>query len=142
MKNRRLKQFGISLTVILSLFASVIAACACSHHSAVAENHAVSCHQMTGEMNDSQQLQSNNAAQIVNVSGNCNCLAKTSQALFVNKFENINIQKILAPQNLTTKAAKSIEIAEIAPAKFHFENHFYNSNYLQRLTPPRAPPVL
>ena len=44
MKSVKLKQFAVSLLAILSLFASSVSACACSHHQEKPEVSPASCH--------------------------------------------------------------------------------------------------
>ena len=141
MKNRRLKQFILSLSIVLSLFASsVSAACACSHHGQMsAENHVASCHQMT--MNEPETEQVSGSDEMPHVDIGCHCFIKTAQPFVVGKSETVKSQKNLAVLPLVSKTEKTSVVAKIAPIKSHFERHFYNSNYLRKLLPARAPPI-
>ncbi len=141
MKNQRLQQFILSLSVVLSLFASsVSAAHYCSHHGQTgAENHAASCHQMT--MNDAEYVEVSASDEAVSVDVGCHCFVKISPPFVVGKSETVKIQKNLAVLPLVVKTEKTVVVALIAPVKSHFGRHFYNSNYLLKLLPARAPPV-
>lgn len=141
MKNQRLQQFVFSLSVVLSLLvSSVSAAHFCLHHGQrSAENHAASCHQMT--MNDAENAQVSASDEAACVDVGCHCFVKTSQPFVVGKSETVKTQKNLAVLPLVVKTEKAVAVAPIAPIKSHFERHFYNSNYLRKLLPARAPPV-
>lgn len=141
MKSRRLKQIFLSLCVVLSLFASSVAACACSHHLLEAEVHAVSCHQMS-EAEDSQAEQSKDVSQFETVAERCNCFAKTSQPSVVNKAKNLKLQNHSLILPSLPKVERYEAIVEIVSVKASLTTRFYNSNYLDKLKPARAPPVL
>lgn len=143
MKVRRLQKFVLSFGIILSLFVSAFAACACSHHvSAKAEDHAPSCHQTSHENEQSKVDETETENRFPAVSENCNCFVKTSQPFVIGKSENVKIQKVSAVLPVQIKTENYKLISKTETAKVHFEYHFYNSNYLKKLTPPRAPPVL
>lgn len=142
MKHRRLKQFGISLIIVLSLSANLLASCACSHHSAQTEARAVSCHQMTGDADEMPMSSSDNAAQTIGISDKCHCFVKTAQPFVDNKINTVKMQKLTALLPVLPKATMVDEIAAVRSVKTVLTTHFYNSNYLDKLTPARAPPVL
>ena len=143
MKERRLQKFILSFGIILSLLTSALAACACSHHaSGGAKEHAESCHQANQKIVETEISESDTQNSLPAVSENCICLAKTFQPFVAGKSENIKTQKTLAILPIQIKAENSQSVLENEPAKVHFTHHFYNSNYLEKLTSPRAPPVL
>ncbi len=139
-RNRRLKQFGMSLVIVMSLFASTFAACACRR--ADMEDHTFSCHQMTGAMEESPNLSTDEAKKFTNISENCNCFAKISQPFVVNKSADFKSQKHPAILFSMPKVENTNLILTIVSVKTSFANRFYNSNYLRKLTPARAPPVV
>ncbi len=141
MKNQQIKRIAFCLSIFLSLFASSIAACTCGHHQVKAENHAPSCHQTTTETENQQTLNSAQARLSEKIDVNCDCFVKTFQPFVVGKSKNIKAQKNLAVLPLLIKPERFDVTSEVSSAKFHFEYYFYNSNYLKKLTPPRAPPV-
>ena len=143
MSFRRLQKFVLSFGIILSLLTSALAACACSHHvSAKTDNHAPSCHQTSHESEKSEVSKNQTENKIPAVSENCSCFVKVVQPFVIGKSENVKTQKILAvlPFQIKTESYKSV--VENETAKVHFEYYFYNSNYLEKLTSPRGPPVL
>lgn len=143
MKSRRLQKFILSFGIILSLAASSLAACVCSHHAiAKAEDHAPSCHQTSHQTEQTQAENSETKNAFPVIGESCNCFVKISQPFIVGKSENIKAQKTLAilPDRIKVETFELNSKNETA--KIHFEYHFYNSNYLRRLTPSRAPPVL
>lgn len=143
MKYQRIKMTVLSLCVVLSLFASAIAACACPHHQKKSENHNESCHQqMTRETQDSEFSNSNEAAQTSKIDADCACFVKSAQPFVVGKIENVKNQKNSAVLPSIVKFDNRIRISTVTAAKFEREHHFYNSNYLEKLKPSRAPPVL
>lgn len=143
MKFRRLQKFILSFGVILSLAASSLAACACSHHAAVkAENHAPSCHQTSHKTGQTQTENSETKNNFPEIGESCNCFVKISQPFIIGKSENVKAKKNPAIPPVEIKAETRETLPENAAAEIHFEYHFYNSNYLKTLTPPRAPPFL
>lgn len=143
MKNRRLQKFILSLGIILSLVTSTLAACACSHHAAgEAQEHTASCHQENHQTEETEISAAEHEKEISAVSENCICVVKTFQPFVVGKSENVKTHKTLAVLPVQIKAERRQPILENETAKVHFAFHFYNSNYLEKLTSPRAPPVL
>lgn len=143
MKSRRLQKFILSFGIILSLAASSLAACVCSHHAiAKAQEHATSCHQISHKTEQNQAENAETKSNFPEIGESCNCFAKVSQPFIVGKSENVKTQKTLAILPVQTKAETLELVSKNDSAKIHFEYHFYNSNYLRKLTPPRAPPVL
>lgn len=143
MKSRRLQKFILSFGIILSLFASSLAACVCSHHAiAKAKDHAPSCHQTSHKTEQTQAENSEKKNNFPVIEESCNCFVKVSQPFIVGKSENVKAQKTPAILPDQTKVETFELTSKNETAKIHFEYHFYNSNYLKKLTPPRAPPVL
>lgn len=143
MKFRRLRKFILSFGVILSLAASSLAACVCSHHTPIkAEDHVPSCHQTAPKNHQTETIENDSKNRFPVIEESCNCFVKISQPFIIGKSENVKVQKTLA----ILPAQIKVEIFELTSKKetpkVHFEYHFYNSNYLKKLTPPRAPPVL
>ena len=139
MKNWRLKQLALSLSIVLSLFVSSMAACACSHHQSKAETHTPSCHQSSQE--NQQTVAGDETKPSVQIGIACNCFIKTAAPFAASKFENFKTQKTQAVLIALPKAEKLDLISQSASAKFHRTYYFYNSNYLRKNTPPRAPPA-
>ena len=128
---------------MLSLLISSLAACACSHHTADgAEEHAESCHQSNHKNEKAEISESETENNFPAVSEDCVCIVKTFQPYVIGKSENVKTQKNLAFLPIQLKAESYNTILEKDTAKVHFAYHFYNSNYLEKLTSPRAPPVL
>ena len=143
MKLQKLQKFILSFGVILSLAASSLASCACSHHAAVkAENHAPSCHQTAPKNLQAETVESDSKNKFPLIEESCNCFVKISQPFIVGKTENVKANKTLAVLPDQIKVETFELTSKNEPSKIHFQYHFYNSNYLKKLTPPRAPPVL
>lgn len=141
MRLLKLKQFAASLLVVLALFLSSAAAiCACSHHGTKAEKHVPSCHQVSPE--NEQTADTNEIPTSPKLGVACNCFVKTAQPFTVSKSENLKIQKTQAILVALPGAEKLDLIAQTASVKFHYTYYFYNSNYLSKQTPSRAPPAL
>ncbi len=138
-----MQKFVLSFGIVLSLLTSALAACACSHHvAAVNENHAPSCHQVSHETEQAEVSETKTANKFPVVSENCNCFVKNVQPSIVGKSENVKTQECPAILPTQIKAENYRSATETDSANVHFEYHFYNSNYLEKLTSPRAPPVL
>ena len=71
----------------------------------------------------------------------CGCVYGTSQPFVVGKSENVKDQDVLAALPEFPAAKVEIKFVEISFEKIYFTARFYNSNYLKRLSPSRAPPV-
>lgn len=144
MKSRRPQKFILSVGIIFSLFASSLAACVCSHHAlaAKADDHAPSCHQTSHKSEETITENSETKNNFPAIGENCNCFVKISQPFIVGKSENVKTQKVSAILPVQIKVETFELTSKNESAKIHFEYHFYNSNYLRRLTPPRAPPIL
>jgi hypothetical protein len=143
MKFRQLQKFILNFGMILSLAASSLAACLCSHHAvAKAKDHTPSCHQTAPKNDQTETVENDSKNQFPVVGESCNCFVKISQPFIVGKSENVKAQKTLAILPGQIRAGTFELTSKNETPKMHFEYHFYNSNYLKELTPPRAPPVL
>jgi hypothetical protein len=143
MKFRQLQKFILSFGMILSLAASSLAACVCSHHAvAKAKDHTPSCHQTTPKNHQTETVENDSKSIFPVIEESCNCFVKISQPFIVGKSENVKGQKTLAILPAQIRAETFELTSKNEPPKIYFEYHFYNSNYLEKLIPPRAPPVL
>ena len=144
MKNQRLKQFAVSLLVVLSLFVSSVSACTCSHEPQTSElSH---CQPQPPQHSHGAKAESHHDQTLpesvsVLVSPNQCCgIQSAPRASAVTK--NIQVEK----QALTTSPAPAIEfvsISHIVPVKtVGFVAPFYLSDSFHNLTPGRAPPRL
>jgi hypothetical protein len=140
MRTSKTAKFGISLLMLIALFvSSVSAACLCSHHQTKAETH--SCHQTAHEDQTKQVSKSSAENLFEKIEAFCSCL-KNAPPFVLNKSENNKTEKNAALVFNKIEAELSFDVSEQALTKFEYSYHFYNSNYLKKLTPPRAPPVL
>lgn len=140
MKTSKTAKFGISLLAFIALFvSSSSAACLCSHHQTKTETH--SCHQTSHEDQTKQASESNATNLFEKVEAFCDCF-KDAPPFVLNKSENNKTQKSAALLFKKIEAEISFDVSERVSAKFEYSYHFYNSNYLKKFTPPRAPPVL
>ena len=136
-----IKQFSISLLTVLSLFATSVAACACSHHQVKTETEVPSCHQVSHETEkenspETSGIQTSHQAAF---DASCVCFTPSAPEAF-GKSETLKIQKQAA------LFASEIEIVYgFAPARapsaarFEFSKiSLSDSSY--NLKSPRAPP--
>lgn len=139
MKSEKIKQFSVSILIVLSLFVSSISACCCSHHEKKAEIETPSCHGKTHEAEKQNDAVETNDADFFNVP--CECSSEFAPKVFA-KSENVKIEK------QTAKLADSINIEskevlqEKSVAKIEFSKPFYLSDSFYNLKSPRAPPTI
>ncbi len=140
MRSAKIQQFVGSLIAVLSLFASSISACACSHHQPKTENNPPSCHEHSAETKaeQSQETSTEKFQPVVSESG-CICLQLAPKA--VAKAENIKVEKNLTSVSLETPIEINF-VASNAAAKFDFSKPPYLSDSFYNLSPGRAPPIL
>lgn len=140
MKITKTAQFSISLLMFIALFvSSSSAACLCSHHQKKTETH--SCHQTSNEAQTKQISKSNTDELYEKIEAFCGCF-KNSLPPVQNKSENNKTQKKAAPLFNKIEPEIGFDISERVSTKFDYCYHFYDSNYLKKLTSPRAPPVV
>ena len=140
MKSVRLKQFAVSLLAILSLFASSVSACACSHHQEKQETETASCHEHSAETKP-EQILDDNSSEIVkaNVS-EAGCVCFQTAPKVVVKSENVKVEKHAA----TIPSVLPVEIVfvvQTVSARIYFSKPLYLSDSFYNLSPGRAPPV-
>ena len=141
MKSMKFKQCAISLLALLSLFASTISACACSHHQEKTQTDSRSCHEHSTETKANQNGDDNllKTIKVIVSETGCICLQPAPKA--VAKSENVKVEKHIAG----LPAVKPIEIAktqQIVSAKIDFSKPTYLSDSFYNLSPGRAPPSL
>ena len=137
MKRAKVKQFIVCILTMLSLSASSVAACACSHHGKKKEAEAPSCHkhaeQKSAEQKEDPSFES------VNSEIECTCFANASSIF--TKSSNIKFEKLF----LAALAKTNVEIefvSQTALATHAFSKPLYLSDSFYNLAPGRAPPVL
>lgn len=147
MRGRKLKRFSLVLCVMLSLLASPVAACACSHHETAAVvdeavESSTSCHSSPSaeetKSETARQTQSDEINQSDFSSGDCFCIESAAPEFF-SKSETVKVEKqiiafIATPQFVKIQAIKIVSASNFTPP-FYLSDSFYN------LTPGRAPPA-
>ncbi len=139
MKSEKIKQFSVSILIVLSLFVSSISACCCSHHTEKAETETPSCHGKMHEAEQSNQAVQANDADSFKIP--CECSLESAPKGFA-KSENLKIEK------QTAKSVDSINfeikevLQEISASKIEFSKPFYLSDSFYNLKSPRAPPFI
>ena len=140
MNSPKLKQFALALCVVLSLFASSVAACGCSHHQEISETGASSCHQDSAQNHSGEMPMSATDSATFERTDDCLCV-QAAPRVFA-KSEVVKIEKqaaAIAP--VVSMAAKPTAIVS-AVEIVHFIKPFYLSDSFDNLKSPRAPPVL
>jgi hypothetical protein len=144
MKKAKLKQYGLTIYLIVSLFVSAVSAGGCWRHPKPVERAAeTSCHQHSAGLNeisvDQEGGDSSEIARSVATNDKCCCIEPTAK--ITAKIENLKIEKqTLAdvPASLVdaTFEEQKITVKTELIALFYLTNSFYN------LALGRAPPVL
>jgi hypothetical protein len=139
-KNVKYRQYAASLLAIMSLFASSITACACSHHTETTEIEASSCHSHNAAQKSEHSHHEDSAETIQTNISEDECVCFESAPKTFAKSENIKIEK----QALNVSTFAQIDVQFVART-FSFESNFIQPEYLSdsfhNLTPGRAPPV-
>lgn len=141
MKSVKLKQFAVSLLAILSLFASSVSACACSHHQEKPEVSPASCHGHPAETKTGQNHGGKSSESIITTVSEPGCFCLQPAPKVVAKSENIKVKKHVA----AFPFVKPIEIAfvrQVVSVKIDFSKRLYLSDSFYNLSPGRAPPAL
>ena len=136
MKSVKFNQFVLSLLVVLSLFVSSVAACACSHHLEKSAAEPPSCHEHSATAATEKKSET---AQTTVSTTDCVCF-QTAPKIIV-KTENLKVDKHIA----AISAVKPNEIAFIGQtisARIDFSKPLFLSDSFYNLSPGRAPPVL
>jgi hypothetical protein len=135
---RRLKQVTAGIFVVLSLFVSSIAACACAHHShpEKVEVEAPSCHdQAHTEKTDSQPVVTDSA------DASCECLVKSPPKVFF-KNENLKIEKQAVSLAKEETVVDLVPVGATTGTTACYRTITFVSRDFHNLTPGRAPPRL
>jgi hypothetical protein len=146
-RQQKIKQFGLCLGLMLSLFVSAFGACICSHHQEKAAAETASCHGHTAEA-DAESTNSGvseDSAQTVNLTtisgGDCCCVQPATPKVFA-KSETVNPEKQTAALYtanllpLIVSFGRIFTLEGVLPKPAYLTDSFYN------LTPGRAPPRL
>jgi hypothetical protein len=149
----KLKQFAVSLLVVLSLFASSVSACVCDHHSVQNESsdhyqpEIQTHHHESGEVShhetsEAHHSESAETGEFSFLSSDDECCCIQSAPKVFAKSETVKtekqVAKILPPQRVET-----VLIAQIASVKsIEFASPFYLSDSFYNISPGRAPPRL
>lgn len=134
---RTIKQFILILCCTLSLFASSVAACACSHHLEKTEIEAQSCHEHSE--NTEVKRGSSETIQTTISEGECFCVQPAPKLIAKSEKVKIEKQQIAI---LTYLPLQSTFAVRANPVKTDFVKPFYLTDSFYNLTPGRAPPVL
>jgi hypothetical protein len=153
MKKAKLKQKGLAIYLVISLFVSAVSAGTCLHHPKEARTtagtsshhqHSEEAHgQISNEHHESsdhhENADSSKTARSVVLSDECCCIAPARK--IVAKIENPKIEK----QSLAILPTSPVTIAFI-PQKFtvkgKFIAPFYLTDSFYNISPGRAPPIL
>lgn len=140
MRKLKLNQFAIGFLAILSLFASSVAACCCSHSQPKIEAEVPSCHQQKPKdknenpPNENSSKPGQTAADVP-----CGCFMQSAPRFF-GKSETVKVEK----QLMKSAAASETDFGFVsarAPAQDAFVfSPFRAANAFHRLKSPRAPP--
>lgn len=140
MNSLKIKQFALGFCVVLSLFASSFAACACAHHQEKVETNNASCHQDSMNEHSGEMPMSPIDSAAFEPTDNCVCV-QTAPRQFA-KSEIVKIEKqaatIAPPVSISTQPIAIISTVEVV----HFTKPFYLSDSFYNIKSPRAPPIL
>ena len=144
MKSVRLKQFGLALSLLVSLFVSSISACTCSHHPEKVETNASSCHEHS-EAAETEQTKhhssdSKESAQSVVPADECCCIEPAPKVYAKSETVKIEKQSAAISQTLLPEIALAPKLILIKTV--NFETPFYLTDSFYNLSPGRDPPVL
>jgi hypothetical protein len=135
---QKLKQVTAGIFVVLSLFVSSIAACACAHHShpEKVEVEAPSCHEQAHtEKTDSQPAVTDSA------DTSCECLVKSPPKIFF-KNENLKIEKQALSLATEDPIVDLVPVGAASAPIAYYRTISFVSRDFHNLTPGRAPPRL
>ena len=141
MESAKLKQYILSILAGLSLFASSVSACACSHHQEKSETEISSCHEHSTETKAAKNHAEEFSETIQTVVSESECVCFQIAPKIVAKSENIKVEKQVA----AIPAIKPIEIIFVRQnisAQIDFAKPPYLSDSFYNLSPGRAPPFL
>ena len=125
----------MAMMATLSLLASPLAACVCSHHSAVTVEAAADCHSHSHH----QHAPSNQAPSAIGDADECSCAANSPAA--VTGTETVKIQKHFAALPSVPAFLEPVLSVEPASAVAHGAPAFVSETSYS-FKPSRAPPRL
>ncbi|HEX8251158.1 MAG TPA: hypothetical protein VF599_23490 [Pyrinomonadaceae bacterium] len=141
---RELKQFSLILGLMLSLVASSLGACVCSHHQEKAKTEAPSCHSQAAEdaADDAEQTnETDSPAETVTGGDACCCVQPAPKV--VTKSETVKPEKQTAAlPTAATAPATIVFAAQVIPAQNYLPKPLYLTDSFYNLSPGRAPPRL
>lgn len=143
MNNQRLKQFALSLSVVLSLLISSLSICACAHHQ---ENKLTesSCHEHSEMLmamdTPADANQADTIQNVISGSADCNCVKPAPKAFSKSEFLQIEKQTAAVALVISFQAELITQILTDNPANFVQPFQLSDSSY--NIRSPRAPPRL
>ncbi len=140
MNSLKLKQFALGLCIVLSLFASSVAACGCSHHQEKVETDALSCHQQRAETHSEEMPMPPETAN-VNFSADDICVCSQSAPRVFAKSEIVKIEKQAKADLPKLIVAAGLVATVLTAENYYFSKPFYLSDSSYNIKSPRAPPV-
>lgn len=134
---KKTKQIAFGILVVLSLLASSVSACVCSHHAEKkVETETASCHKRsekntteTSQIEKTERLKSHDS---------CFCLEAAPRVF--SKSETVKIEKQAAVLPVLEIRAKTF-FAATRFENFFWAEPFYFSDSFYNLKSPRAPPA-
>jgi hypothetical protein len=149
MQMRKLKQFGLVLSCIVSLFASSFAMCVCSHHGENSETQAAANSHHHGEEGNEQAshhhtdktVGGDESGGVFFSEPECQCIQRATLKT-IAKSETVKIKKHLAELSISTPAALLPVVWQDNSVELIFTKPLYLSDSFYNLTPGRAPPRL
>jgi hypothetical protein len=132
-----IKQIGLSLCLMASLFVGAASACTCSHHEAEVKPSVPSCHQLA-EMAEVSGPQFENTAYYLVPDDDCVCV-ETAQKL-VAKSEAIKLKKCVARGSVEIRIA-TLLAGTFQTASGEFVKLTYLSDSFYSLSLSRGPPA-
>lgn len=142
-KSEKIKQFSVSILVVLSLFVSSVAACCCAHHQEKQEIETASCHfqasEPAAEEHQNSEIKNDSQGRQINIP--CECLFESAPKI-IAKSENVKVEKQIPVFAAEVEAIRGfIAVRAPAPKCFEFES-FRVSDSSYNIKSPRAPPRL
>ena len=148
MQMRKLKQFGLVLSCIISLFASSFAMCVCSHHGENAETKTAVSHRHGAEENEQashhqteKTVGGDEAGGVFFSEPECRCIQPATLKT-IAKSETVKLEKHLAELSALTPAALLPAVRQDNQVEIIFTKPLYLSDSFYNLTRGRAPPRL
>jgi len=138
---KRLQNILIALVAMVSLFASSVSACTCSHHPEQAETETDSCH---AHSHHDEMSADQDQASLVSVESQCECvLAKPVPAVATKSSKKSESpQQDAAHSELFAPSFQRAMLLPAVSAKITRSDSRFLSKHLERLIPARAPPRL